>query len=381
MTDSLVALKADLARQAERIRVLDELAEINRGLMVLSMELEDRVAHRTEELSRALAALYETEDRRDFALGVTHIGTWDISLADGVIQCSPEIDRIFGNDLRTQAASSPGVREARRRGLRAAAALPLGAGAEIKGALTLYAREEGFFDDDQVRLLKEMASDIAFALKKFEEEGYRRRAESERESALEKLGKSLESTILTLARTIETRDPYTAGHQQRVRQLAVAIAERMALDPSRIEGLGFGALIHDIGKIAVPSELLISPRRLTHLEMKLIRTHAEQGYEIMKDIDLPWPVAQMILQHHERQDGSGYPRGLKGGAILQEARILAMADVVEAMSSHRPYRPGLGVDKALEHILEFHGILFDAQAVDACRALFRDQGFTFTSAF
>jgi len=148
-----------------------------------------------------------------------------------------------------------------------------------------------------------------------------------------------------------------------------------------MEGLGFGALIHDIGKIAVPSEILTTPRRLTALEMELIRTHAQSGYDIMKDIDFPWPVAQMILQHHERLDGSGYPRGLRGDEILPEARILAVADVVEAMSSHRPYRPGFGIDKALEHIQECRGTLYDPQAVDACTDLFRHRNFTFASNF
>ncbi len=209
----------------------------------------------------------------------------------------------------------------------------------------------------------------------------RKQAELERETALGQLKKTLEGSIKAIARTIETRDPYTAGHQERVAQLAQAIAVELGLDEARIEGLGFGGLIHDIGKISVPAELLSTPRRLRPLEMELIRGHAQVGYDIIKDIDFPWPVGDMILQHHERLDGSGYPQGLKDPEILYEAKILSVADVVEAMSSHRPYRPGFGIDVALEHILECRGTLYDAKAVDACLLLFRDKGFTFKTTF
>ena len=209
----------------------------------------------------------------------------------------------------------------------------------------------------------------------------RKQAELERETALDQLKKTLEGSIKAIARTIETRDPYTAGHQERVAQLAQAIAVELGLDEIQIEGLGFGGLIHDIGKISVPADLLSTPRRLRSLEMELLRGHAQAGYDIIKDIDFPWPVGDMILQHHERLDGSGYPQGLKGPEILYEAKILAVADVVEAMSSHRPYRPGFGIDVALEHIRECRGTLYDAKAVDACLTLFSDKGFAFKAAF
>lgn len=209
----------------------------------------------------------------------------------------------------------------------------------------------------------------------------RKQAELERETALGQLKKTLEGSIKAIARTIETRDPYTAGHQERVAQLAQAIAVELGLDETRIEGLGFGGLIHDIGKISVPADLLSTPRPLRPLEMELIRGHAQVGYDIIKDIDFPWPVRDMILQHHERLDGSGYPQGLKDPEILYEAKILSVADVVEAMSSHRPYRPGFGIDVALEHIRECRGTLYDAKAVDACLLLFRDKGFAFKAAF
>jgi len=164
--------------------------------------------------------------------------------------------------------------------------------------------------------------------------------------------------------------------ERRVADLAAAIAREMGLGEHAVEGLRFGAMIHDLGKIKIPAEILVKPTRLTPIEYELIKGHAIAGYDILKGISFPWPVAQMVLQHHERLDGSGYPGRLKDGAIILEARILAVADVVEAMSSHRPYRPGLGIDKALAEIERGRGAQYDAEAVDACRRLFIDKGYT-----
>ncbi|RCX32707.1 PAS domain S-box-containing protein/putative nucleotidyltransferase with HDIG domain [Thioalbus denitrificans] len=200
---------------------------------------------------------------------------------------------------------------------------------------------------------------------------------TEHEQGARRLYTALEETIRLVAATVEKRDPYTAGHQQRVAQLAVAMARQMGLPEKQVDGIRLGGLVHDIGKVALPAELLSRPGRLTELEFELIREHSELGYEILRDADLPWPVARMVREHHERLDGSGYPLGLVGEAILPEARILAVADVVEAMSSDRPYRPGQGIDVALAHLEEMRGRWFDARAVDVCLALFRDRGFRF----
>jgi len=172
------------------------------------------------------------------------------------------------------------------------------------------------------------------------------------------------------------RDPYTAGHQRRVAELASAIAKEMRLPKEKIEGIHMAGLIHDIGKIAVPAEILSKPSKLSKMEMDLIKAHSQVGYELLKEIDFPWPVANIVLQHHERLDGVGYPQGLKGDEILLEARILAVADVVEAMASHRPYRPALGLDAALDEIKQGKGKLYEPAAVDACLVLF-EKGFTF----
>jgi len=198
---------------------------------------------------------------------------------------------------------------------------------------------------------------------------------TQRKRAEETLREALVATIEAIAATVEARDPYTAGHQHRVADLAAAIAREMGLAPDAVEGIRFGALIHDLGKVQVPAELLSKPTRLTKIEMELIKIHPQSGYDIVKGIKFPWPVADMVHQHHERLDGSGYPQGLKGDDIALEARILTVADVVEAMSSHRPYRAGLGIDVALKEIEEKRGKWFDLQAVDACLRLFREKGY------
>lgn len=205
----------------------------------------------------------------------------------------------------------------------------------------------------------------------------RTRAETERKENLEKLRKSLGGTVQALATTVEMRDPYTAGHQQRVTDLARAIATEMGLSSDRVDGIRMAGTIHDIGKIAVPAEILSKPGKITSTEFEIIMTHPQVGYDILKGIEFPWPVAEIVLQHQERVDGSGYPAGLKGDEILIEARILAVADVVEAMSSHRPYRAALGVDKALEEITRNKGVLYDSDVAEACVRVFKEKGFRF----
>ncbi|MFA4909517.1 MAG: HD domain-containing phosphohydrolase [Desulfobacteria bacterium] len=197
----------------------------------------------------------------------------------------------------------------------------------------------------------------------------------ELQTTLNKLKIATEGIIQAMAMTIEIRDPYTAGHQRRVRDLSCAIAEDMGLSKESINTIRMSSMIHDLGKIALPSEILSKPGLLTTSEFELIKTHSQIGYNILKDIEFPWPLAEIVLQHHERMDGSGYPQGLSGIDILHEARIVAVADVVEAISSHRPYRPALGVDKALEEISMNKNVLYDRTVVEACVKLFSDGRF------
>lgn len=205
----------------------------------------------------------------------------------------------------------------------------------------------------------------------------RKKAQQELEESLTRLRKVLSGCVQVVRSTVEKKDPYTGRHQQRVADLARAIATEMGLSKDRIEGIRTAASIHDIGKIMIPAEILTKPTQLTNLEFSMIKRHPEIGYEILKDIDFSWPVAKIILQHHEKLDGSGYPRGLRGDKIILEAKILAVADVVEAMSSHRPYRPAHSLKDALAEIEKNKGRLYDARVVDTCVKIFRESKFQF----
>ena len=203
----------------------------------------------------------------------------------------------------------------------------------------------------------------------------RRRAEEQVKVYLAQLEAAFMSTVEVATNLSELRDPYTTGHERRVAEIAAAIGASIGFDQQRQEGLRVAGMLHDVGKITIPAEILSKPGKLTTIEYQLIQAHPKASYEVLKDVKFPWPVAEVALQHHERLDGSGYPRGLKDDAILLEARILAVADVVEAMASHRPYRPGMGIDKALAEIERGRGTRYDPAVVDACLKLFREQGY------
>ena len=189
---------------------------------------------------------------------------------------------------------------------------------------------------------------------------------------LEKMEVILDGVINALSYTVEARDPYTAGHQKRVTAIAVAIAKELQLSPDQVRAIEMAGMIHDLGKIAIPAEILSKPGRISETEFNLLKIHPQVGYDILKDIRFSMPIAEIVFQHHERLNGQGYPRGLQGSEILQEARIIAVADVVEAMSSHRPYRPALGLDKALEEIQKNKGILYDPDVVDICCRIMKE---------
>lgn len=222
--------------------------------------------------------------------------------------------------------------------------------------------------------LQEMVIRIKRVIQERENAAERNRMGQELQESFRRLKKGLEDTISVLARAIETRDPYTSGHQKRVSELSCLIGKEIHLPPEQLDGLRLAGLIHDIGKISIPSEILNKPGRLSEVEYNLIKTHSEIAYEILKDIDFPWPIADMVLQHHERLDGTGYPKGLKSDNILLEAKILAVADVVDAMAAHRPYRPSLGVDRALEEITRSRDRLYDFRIVEACLRVIDREG-------
>jgi putative nucleotidyltransferase with HDIG domain len=233
---------------------------------------------------------------------------------------------------------------------------------------------------DLERLVAERTSELVEANKLLKTEiESRKRVQQELQQSFETIKKAMHSTIQAISMTVEKRDPYTSGHQQRVADLARAIAQELKLPDDQVQSIYMAAAIHDIGKISLPAEILVKPSQLSDIEISLIKSHAQAGYDILKGIEFPWPIADIVLQHHERMDGSGYPKGLAGENILFEARIVGVADVVETMASHRPYRPSIGTDKALEEISRNKGILYDPSAVDACLALFNDKKFEFPS--
>ena len=206
---------------------------------------------------------------------------------------------------------------------------------------------------------------------------FRKKIEDELKKSNIKLQKLMEETVNGLVSAMEMRDPYTAGHQKRVAELATKIAEEMGLNKDQVNGIRIASLIHDIGKIHVPSEILSKPGKLTEVEFAIVKSHSKAGYDILRTIEFPWPVAKTVLQHHEKLDGSSYPNGLTGDDIIIEAKILCVADVIEAMSTHRPYRPALSIEKALEEIIKNKSIKYDASAVDACVKIIREQNFSF----
>jgi HD-GYP domain-containing protein (c-di-GMP phosphodiesterase class II) len=247
--------------------------------------------------------------------------------------------------------------------------VPILSSGKVLGVMALYLKEGHQSNDKEVSFLGSVADVLAGIIE-------RKRAGSELEQTVEMLRNTLGGTIQVIAMTTEIRDPYTAGHQRRVSDLSRAIATEMNLSPDRIDNLRIAGNVHDLGKISVPAEILSKPGRLSSLESAMIKTHPQVGFDILKSA-FPSSIAQIVLQHHERMDRSGYPSGLSGNDILLEARILAVADVVEAIASHRPYRPSLGIDKALEEINKNRGVLYDPQVVDACLVIFNERGYKF----
>ena len=252
----------------------------------------------------------------------------------------------------------------------------------LKGQHPTGFEYKGIRKTGEERLVFETLSSITYQGKRavlgnFKDITELRQVEKELKKSYKKLQKTMDATIDTVSKMIEAKDPYTAGHQHRVSQLASRIAKELKLPKNKIEGIRIASLIHDIGKIGLPAEILSKPTKLNDVEYSLIRDHSQVGYDILKYIDFSYPIAEIVLQHHERLNGLGYPQGLKADKIMTEAKIIGVADVVEAMSSHRPYRPALGVDAALEEISQNKGILYDPEVVDACHRLFKEKGFKF----
>lgn len=267
--------------------------------------------------------------------------------------------------------------EAIKRGYAAMIALPLSENSRIFGSLNIFSGEPDVFDAEEVKLLKELADDLAYGIIALETRAQGKKSAEELQRSYKKLRKIFEQTVNALASAVGKRDPYTTDHQRRVTMLACTIAKEMGLTDEQINGLRLAGMLHDIGKLAVPSEILSKPTRLSDAEFTIIKTHPRVASDILKAIEFPWPIADIVLQHHERIDGSGYPQGLSNNNILLEARILAIADVVEAISSHRPYRPAYSLEYTLEEISKNKAVIYDAEIVDICLKLFREKEFRF----
>ena len=262
---------------------------------------------------------------------------------------------------------------AKKYGIRSAIACPIAVGAGHPfGVLVVYSAVPNAFGPEEAKLFESLAHELSFGLRAIERQHQLDDQIHQKELVQERLAGALKATIEAMSRTMEWRDPYTAGHQKRVALISAAIAKKLGLNNEQIEALYMAAMVHDLGKVAVPAEILTKPSRLTDLEMQMVQGHAESGYQILKDIPFPYPIAEMVYQHHERLDGSGYPRGLVGDAICLEARILAVADTIEAMATHRPYRPGRGLHTAMNEVMVEAGSKLDQRIADAAFELYRD---------
>lgn len=398
-----VAIEGTFRDITDRKHAEEELLKLNRALHALSAGNRALVHEKSEQalldgMCRAIIEAgyllawvgYAMQDEYKnivpmaiIGKGVEYVTDSQITWADVPLGHEPTGTTIrlgktnISHNITTDPQMAPWYEAAAKHGFGSCISLPLKNNHEIIGALSIYSAEPDAFKTAEVTMLEKMADDLSFGIINHRIRENLDKAISERQLYFDKLRASMEDALQAISTTLEIRDPYTAGHQRRVADLAVAIAREMGLENEQVHGIHLAGIVHDIGKILVPTEILSKPGQLNKFEYALIQYHPQKGYEILKDIDFPWPIAQTVLQHQERLDGSGYPQGLKNEEILLEASIISVADVVEAMSSHRPYRPGLGVEAALAEIETKSGIHFDPRVATACLTLFRERGYKF----
>ena len=267
--------------------------------------------------------------------------------------------------------------DAIERGYITSIAIPLKNQGQVFGVLNIYSNETNVFNQEEVKLLSDMTNNLAFAIVSLQTRENLKGTNEKLEQSLDKMHRILLQSVTSLGNVIGIRDPYTAGHQKKVARMAVAIAHELLLPKDKIDSIEVASSLHDIGKLSIPGEILNKPGGLTPLELEMIKTHPQAGYAIIRDIEFPWPIADIVLQHHERMDGTGYPHGLSGDEIMLEARIIAVADVMDSMATHRPFRAALGIKKALSEIENNKGKLFDAKVVDSCLHLFKEGRYRF----
>lgn len=308
----------------------------------------------------------------------------DIALNDPELKLGPSGRALISRqiytcrNIMTDPDFKPWREAALQRGFHSSIAIPiLNAQDELFGVMNIYSSEADVFANDEVNILTQMVQDLSVGISSLRNYLAKLSATETLERNLAQIKRIMYQTVSSLSKVLEFRDPYTAGHQRNVTNLAVSIARIMGLSEDQIDEIFIAASLHDIGKISVPTEILSKPGKISAIELGIIQNHSQIGYEMVREIEFPWPIADIILQHHEKYDGSGYPNGLKGEEILLPARIIGLADVIEAMASDRPYRPSLGINAALAEILAQKGIYFDPRVVDACFELFSDIDFHF----
>ncbi len=365
----IICVGNDVTRQKESEILLQKARD----------ELEKKVKERTFELKKAYDdLLYEVAERKVYEEALRESETKYRSIFDGAIEGIFQTTADGKYTMANKALSKMLGYESPEEFLSAAANMEreLYVNPERCAELKAMLREDGYAKRFETQYYKKDRSRIWVSMNVrgvYDERGSFIFYEGTVEDITSR--RVLDGTTKALSMAIEIRDPYTAGHQQRVTQLAAAIANEMGFDNDRIGAIQTAGMLHDIGKIYVPAEFLSRPGRISTHELSVLRDHSEAGYEILKNIEFEYPIAEMVYEHHERMDGSGYPRGLSGDQILMEARIIAVADVVESMASHRPYRPSLGIAKALNEIQKNRGTLYDKNVVDICLSLFNEKGF------
>jgi len=354
----------------------DAISKINHLLLHVRKESElyQKVCDiliKTGEYNFIWIGLFDTQKNKIDCAAFAGKENGNSGQIENPVVMTTETDKILiVNDIAADPFFEPWRSKALYRDYRAMATVPLICNKKIIGNLNVYSGIENSFKNQETKFLKEVANDIAIGIRSI-------RYEKELENNYINTKRALYETIDSIALISERRDSYTAGHQKRVAVLSRAIAKEMKLDAKMIEGIYLISILHDIGKMCIPLSILSKPACLSEAEIMLIQSHCKEGYDILKNIEFPWPIAKTILQHHERIDGSGYPYRLKDKDILLEAKILAVADTIEAMSSHRPYRPAIGLDKALKEIAKNRGILYDSSIVDVCIDLFKNKKFKF----
>ena len=374
--DYLVKGKSDAEAVVRSLHYAIERKQLEMALRTANDSLEDRVAARTAELKMKNEALAQEGNRNRVLLRNASDGVHILDVDGNVLEASDSFCAMLGYSREQIIGANVSMWDVQwsPQELKQKIAEQIAKMGRTQ-LQTRHRRRDGSIFEVEVSgqglelegkpALFNSARDIS----------EKRRAEEEIRQYVEELKSAFMSTVEVATTLSEMRDPYTAGHERRVADIAVAIGAELGFDDRRREGLRVAGYLHDVGKITIPAEILSKPGKLSPIEYQLIQGHAQASYEVLKTVKFPWPVAEVALQHHERMDGSGYPQGLKGEEILLEARIMAVADVVEAMSSHRPYRPGLGIEVALAEIEHGRDSAYDPVVADACLKLFREKGY------